>query len=523
MSLPPQSAPIASIRNSHPLIAELCQAALDAHRGLLENLLRELDRAADPLQSELAARLRLDRAPLQRRYLREIGRRFEPLAQAGGGSADRELQRYTRPPSEVFEEQITLDALARRLRAAHAAPLTRIEQRLRGLPVAATAHSPAGAIEAFRIALEALDIELPQRRLLFALYEPAAEPALSGLCERALSILDRAAVEAPTESGDQALGLPAALELAVDEASLQALRERAGGTPAADAQLARALLAIIEDAGDGPQRRPVLQHLVLLGRLCAALTQPLSAAARSDIGKLRFTLIKIVLADSAFLLTTGHPLRRLLREACERQDERRRRQVCAQIEQIALSAGFVHDSLPQLATLDAQQIEACLEQLHPPDEIRDDARLAEARRGVAQALERATLMHARPQGLRLFLRAGWGPLLTQRLLKHGQPSAPWQDALDQLDHLLTAISSSATRVRDFESLLAAAAAELFEAGMRSDRCDRLQQALREAFYELRMEAAAADSPPAAQNPLPGNGVLDLPGDEPDLQLLPVDG
>ena len=134
---------------------------------------------------------------------------------------------------------------------------------------------------------------------------------------------------------------------------------------------------------------------------------------------------------------------------------------------------------------------------------------------VAETLAQATLQHTLPQGLRLFLRAGWGPLLTQRLLRHGRPSAPWQDGLNRLDQLLDAISSDATRVREFESLLATISAELLEAGLRGDRCDRLQQALREAFYERRTDTTAIGeaTPTAAPQGaarLPGSGVIELP-------------
>jgi len=524
MSLPPEQlpSPAGPVRGGDPLVEELCNAALEAHRRLLENLLRELDRAAAPAGgaparswSELAGRIRPHRPALQRRYLREIGRRFNAQAQSGG-SADRELQRYTRPPSEALEEQIALDALTRRLRATQPMPLTRLEQRLRllaqrsALPIPPGAYAPGGATEAFRIALEALDLEWPQRSLLFALYEPAAAAALGGLFEEALAILERRAPGSASTGAGPAADAPAAAEPSVDEATLQALRrEQAGGMQRADARLAAALLAIARNTSS-----PVAQRLALLGQLYASWLTPLSAAAGSDIEKLRFTLIKIVLVDSAFLLSASHPLRLMLREACERQDERRRRQVCARIEQVALSASFVHDSLSQLPLLSTQQVEACLALLRPRDDDRhEDARLGEARRKVAKALEHATLLHARPQGLRLFLRAGWGPLLTQRFLKHGSPSLPWQQALDQLDHLLNALSDGATRVRDFESLLTAAAAELFDAGMRSDRCERLQQALREAFYELRTDTTAiGDAVPSkdiATAFLPGNGVLDL--------------
>lgn len=558
MTQPP---PIASSQDAapggaDPLVEALRAAAVERHRLLLETVLQTLEQprsgsdGGDPsgLRTGLAGRLRPDRAKLQRRYLREIGRRFEPLAppQPQGGGAERELLRYTRPPGEVLEEQMVLDALRHRLQAALEPRLDPLEQRLRvlvrrgALPIATTAYSPATALESLRMALEALDIELPQRRMLFALYEPAALLALAEVYEHALGVLERpsAGPLASTAAGPA----PAQAALTVDDATLQALRrEAAGDAHRAEARLAASLLSLI---GSTPppavETHPLVQRIALLGPLCAAWFEPLTPAVRADVEPLRFALIKIALADSSFLLSAGHPLRALLGDACEHQDEHRRRQACSRVEQMAMSAEFVVDGLPQLASLTAQQIDSCLDQLHQRDGKREEARLGEARRNVAQALEHATLPHARPQGLRLFLRAGWGPLLTQRLLKHGRPSAPWQDALDQLDRLLDAISGESTRVREFEQLLAGIAAALFEAGMRSERCERLQQALREAYYELRVDAAADTAPPAiaGQVSLPGDGVLDLPeivgdeaapasatgqqkpGGELDLELLP---
>ncbi|MDB5972125.1 MAG: hypothetical protein JWQ90_4575 [Hydrocarboniphaga sp.] len=540
-------------QGTDPLVDELSAAAVDAHRQLLDALLSGVEgsasgtgRSADTsaLPIELTRRLRLDRSRLQRRYLHEIGRRFHPqaLSQPAGGGSERELQGYTRPPSEALEEQLALAALARRLRASPASQLQELEQKLRALvrraalPIATTVYSPSTALECFRIALEALDIERPQRQLLFARYEQAAAAALGPLYEQALSILDRhavAAVAAPIRHA----------RLTIDDAMLAELHQvAAGGSQRADARLAAALLAIVGGIPpDEVETHPVLQRIALLGPLCTAWFEPLPPAARRDVERLRFTLIKIVLADPVFLLNAGHPQRSLLRDACEHPDEQRRQRACSRIEQVAMNADFVHDGLAQLAPLSAQQIDSCLDQRHQQDGTREETRLGDARRQVALALARATLAHARPQGLRLFLRAGWGPLLTQRLLKHGQPSVPWQDALDQLERLLNALSSEATRVRDFEHLLSAVSADLFEAGMRSERCERLQQALREAYYELRVEADAADSAvtvAVVNRTLPGNGALDLPefietdiapqaakhplpDDEPDLELRPI--
>jgi hypothetical protein len=546
-------------RGAHPLVDELSETAVESHRLLLEVLLRSVERApfdagrstapTQRLQIDLASRLRLDRSNLQRRYLREIGRRFNPLAMPipAGGAAERELQRYTRPPSEALEEQLAMDAMARRLRTAHEARLHLLESRLRllvrrsALPIATTIYAPSTALECFRVALEALDIELPQRQMLFALYEPAANAALAEIYEHALTTLDQRVAE-PAASVAGATAPHATLT--VDDATLRALRrEPAGGLHRADAKLAATLLTIVRSTSpDSADAHPVVQRLALLGQLCAAWFEPLTPAARQDVERLRFTLIKIVLADSGFLLSAGHPLRSLMRDACEREDERRRRQACSRVDQVAMSAEFVNDALPQLPALSAQQIDSCLDQLRQYDGKREEARLGEARRNVAQALEHATLLHARPQGLRLFLRAGWGPLLMQRLLKHGRPSTPWQDALDQLDQLLNALSSESTRVREFELLLGGVSDELFAAGMRAERCERLQQALREAYYELRVGGVASDAPlPAAANgSLPGNGILELPtfveatitparaaasarvaSGEPDLELQPI--
>lgn len=535
MSLPPDLPHDSRYASAslHPLVDALREAAVDGHRRLLDALLRAASGDAGTAP---------DRASLQRHYLREIGRRFSPQIAPAGGSADRELQRYTRPPTEALEEDLALDALARRLRQPLESRLTPLEQQLRllvrraALPIAAQAYAPRTAIEAFRLALEALDLDRPQRQLMFTRYEAAAGSALAAVVDQALAMLARHAADTAAEPAAPA---PA---LVVDEPTLQALRrQQAGGLHRADAQLAVTLLATLRGiAVDGIDCHPVIQRLALLGRLCAAMFEPLPAAVRADVEGLRFTLIKIVLADSGFLTSAGHPLRTLLRDACEHRDERRRRQACARVDQVAMSADFVRDALPQLQRLSPALVDRCLDQLPQQDQRQEQARLGAARRDVDQALMHATLAHARPAGLRLFLRAGWAPLLTQRLLRHGRPSAPWQAALDQLDQLLAALSGDATRVRDFEPLLGTLSAELFDAGMRSDRCERLMQGLREAYYELRQHADAAATPAGAA--LPGVGVLDLPevaepkaaetttatrpnADDdtgPDLELFPVD-
>lgn len=508
----------------------LCGMVQDHLSQALGDLLGRLDRlVADGrdvpgprLHAELSARLRVERNSLDRRYRREIARLFSPPS-AAGGRGDRELVRYGRPAAEARVEQLAIDALAQRLRRAHDQPLVRLEQRLRvralrgQMPNLAAAFAPATLVDTLRVALEAQDIGGSQRLALYALLEPVLGTALERILTQALDTLDNPLPTTAAGTTDAMMVTAADAEHSVDEAMLTALRhEQARGLQDADAQLAAVLLAALHRApAPAGDPRPIAQRLALLGQLIATSLEPLAASARAAFEPLRFTLTKIVLADGALLYWPAHPVRQLLRQACECHDERQRRQLCARIDQMALSARFVQSTLPQIAPLTATQVTDCLDGLRLHSGLGEDRGLVDARRDVAETLAQATLQHTLPQGLRLFLRAGWGPLLTQRLLRHGRPSAPWQDGLNRLDQLLDAISSDATRVREFESLLATISAELLEAGLRGDRCDRLQQALREAFYERRTDTTAIGeaTPTAAPQGaarLPGSGVIELP-------------
>jgi hypothetical protein len=136
--------------------------------------------------------------------------------------------------------------------------------------------------------------------------------------------------------------------------------------------------------------------------------------------------------------------------------------------------------------LPAAAITVFLDQQRAESETRRETVLNKVRRAVAQELEVHTLGRTLPAPLTQFLRAGWGPLMAARLLRHGMNGRLWIDAVNRLVQILASmdalvITSDLLAVR--RELLDAVAADLEEIGMHEDRRASALEQLRRAYAE----------------------------------------
>ncbi|HKY91612.1 MAG TPA: DUF1631 family protein [Nevskiaceae bacterium] len=466
--------------------------------------------------------LRLEQRRISGALEREFGRNLHAASATATDPIDGiDLDRLSIQPTEELEERIALGNLSTKAEHLHKDLLTELGNRVDfmirdlGIPISAHAFRPSRICEGFRAATAAIDLELRVRLLIYKLFDRFVVTHLSLVYKAALKVLDKngikpgAVVDAAAFGGTPPEVDEAAREPLVDGATREALKTLST-TLQPYRPIDAALAGELADAANlphapSPDHLATAQRLSLVGQMFSEiLSDPhLPDGMRPLFERLRFPLIKISISDGTFFSNRGHPVRRLLAEAAEtaassrtsspaiaRRLEERLRHIA---EQIDLSAAYVRPQVALLEPLPTAEIAAFLDQQREESETRRETVLGKVRRTVAQELEVHTLGRALPASLMTFLRAGWGPLMAARLIKHGMNSRPWIEAVNRLVQVLASMDGDAPTPQQLANRLQierAIATDLAEIGMRTDKTAGALEQLRQAYADLDQRNAS---------------------------------
>ncbi len=166
---------------------------------------------------------------------------------------------------------------------------------------------------------------------------------------------------------------------------------------------------------------------------------------------LRMPLVKSALADSSVFTDASHPLASLIDEHMTKA-ARHRLQNRQESEQMAdslhdilamfdLAPDFVRESMSTAEPLEDAQIQRFYELQRKQAAQRREFVIGEAKRIVAEEIERSSFARDVPPPAQRFLTKVWAALMTQRLLKFGASDDRWNDSIDKMDQLIDMLES----------------------------------------------------------------------------------
>ena len=161
---------------------------------------------------------------------------------------------------------------------------------------------------------------------------------------------------------------------------------------------------------------------------------------------LRMPLVKSAIADSTVFTDVAHPISSLIDDHLTRAARHRLQNVeeAQEIEDslaevlslFELAPDFVRESMSEVQPLQDDQIERFYDLQRQQAAQRRDFVINEAKRLVAEELERSCFARNVPGPAQRFLEKAWSALLTQRLLKYGAAAPQWNDAIKKMDVLI---------------------------------------------------------------------------------------
>jgi hypothetical protein len=369
--------------------------------------------------------------------------------------ANVELQAETRYQKLVME----LDARVNRLRL------------MLYVPVYTKALAPAGLCRALNDTADSLGWPPRQRRRLFENFNQTFIPQLDGLYRSLITAVTRTGAataknaadatqqiepESPKRAKKSATKMEAPSEQdRVDEetvAMLQAFALKADGEGYTDGLLAADLLAladhrplpgIAQDQGWVP-----LQRIALAGHfLNEVIADPMVPdELKPQHEAMRYPLVKSALTDETLFTSPSHPLSNMVNELLLKSATSRvtgnveTRRIAELLQQLLvqfdLAPEFVRQSMLSSQPIQQTQIERFIELQRQQAQQRRDFVISEAKRMVANQLERLTFGRETPPAAVKFLNQAWGPLLTKRLLQHGASHALWNAGVTLMEQLL---------------------------------------------------------------------------------------
>jgi hypothetical protein len=173
------------------------------------------------------------------------------------------------------------------------------------------------------------------------------------------------------------------------------------------------------------------------------------------IARLQIPMLKVALLDKSFFSRANHPARRLLNEVaaaamgCSLSGDYQRDHLYLRIEQVVqrLLNEFVDDTalfsvlLTEFSVFSADERRRCdLLERHTRDAEAGRVRTEEARRRVAEVLNRRLMGKVLPRAVVEFLQHAWSQVLLLASLKHSEQSVQWQAALRTMDELIWSVS-----------------------------------------------------------------------------------
>lgn len=238
-----------------------------------------------------------------------------------------------------------------------------------------------------------------------------------------------------------------------------------------------------------------LQRMTLAGHfLNEAITDPmLPDGMASQNESVRYPLLKSALTDETLFTTANHPLGSMLHEILLKSatsrvtgDAQARRMADLLQELIVkfdFSPDFVRQTLTSAEPIQETQVERFFELQRQQAQQRRNFVIQEAKRVVANQLERATLGRDTPAPALHFLNTAWGPLLTKRLLQHGAGHALSKaglELMEQMQDQLDTRDPSAPLTQEWKELMLTMGKALLAEGM-ADTVNKALTSLEQAF------------------------------------------
>lgn len=196
-----------------------------------------------------------------------------------------------------------------------------------------------------------------------------------------------------------------------------------------------------------------LQRMSLAGHYLNEVTvDPLVPAdLRPEHESLRLPLVKSALVDASVFTADSHPLRSMIDELMLRSatlrlaDDPESRRVTELLQEVLsqfdLAPDFVRDAMATSEPLEDSQVQRFFELQRQQAEQRKQFVINEAKRMVAEELERCSFGRDLPPHGKQFIDKAWSTLLTKRLLQHGASHDSWSDGLEQADLLVDMLES----------------------------------------------------------------------------------
>ena len=375
------------------------------------------------------------------------------------------------------EDSIAVANIELRAEARYNKLVTELDARVNRLrlmlyvPIYTKALAPAGLCRALQDTADELQWPGRQRTLLFTKFDESFIYGLEDLYRSLITALTRIGIETSRSAADQEeFQIPAppprqrksatTMQAPEDMTSmdpetvsmLQSYALKSDGEGYTDGLLAADLLALAEKRplpgmAQGQSWVP-LQRISLAGHfLSEAIGDTIVPdSMRPEHESMRYPLMKSALTDETLFTAAGHPLANMINEMLLKSATSRvtgnaeTRRVADLLQQVLvqfnLSPEFVRLSLQNAEPIQETQVERFFELQRNQAQQRRDFVISEARRVVANLLERLTFGRDTPTSAISFLNLAWGPLLTKRLLQHGANHPLFHAGVTLMEQLL---------------------------------------------------------------------------------------
>lgn len=454
----------------------------------------------------------------------------------------------------TLEQNIAVVNMATKAASLFSYALRDLERRLeyliekQGAKLSPLALSPNGLCEAFRTALEPLNVELDIKLVIYKLFDRLVIGSMGPVYQELLGLLDRHGIAAPAAapataaaagSAHLAPGLtvgPGKLPK-IDANTLGSLRYLASGGMSngsmgySDAMLASDLAHMasgqVFPGMESAQTWALMQKAELVGRMFNNILTDSSIpdAYKPLFEELRFPVIKTAIRDAHFFSDDKHPVRSFINElsalaASTRNDSHEAHESLQTLAQQVRQRFDPAAEMLRPTTLRPQpvpqaDIERFLEEQLAQGRERRRAIIDKARKIVAQELQLAMLGHTPVRAVMPLLHSGWAPMMGVTLLRHGMDSSRWSHGIHLLSRILSSVDlrgTDAKRALAREGLEPDIRGRFDEVAMPGDTVDRLIVTLIAAWHEADAghTTAGAGSGPAAPPSDPAAPVNDDP-------------
>lgn len=447
--------------------------------AFLEDTQRTLHRPSTGGQSaseerkkqELARSLKQNAPDWISRFVNEIRQRLVDRNDRDQSDRDAEDERATIVLVSVAKAMLLAETQYFKQVAEIDARINRIHLLI-DLPFESKALAPTGLHQALLRTAEAMKWPAANRDLLFGCFERSFVPKLDGLYARVITVLrdigkqaSELVVDIPLQqpeeerpenrkSKDEWLQPPKET-LNVDNDTtfmLTKLALESEGEGYTDGLLAADLLALIDKRplpGIAKEQGWVpVQRTSLAGHFFNDVkADPMVPKDQREHAELmRMPLIKSAIADHTVFTDPSHPLASLIDEQMTKAARHRLQNVEESEKMIEslqqtlamfdLAPDFVRESMSTEKPLEDGQIRRFYALQRQQAAQRREFVINEAKRVVADEIERSCFGRDVPAPAMRFFNRVWGTLMTQRLLKHGASDARWNEAVAMLDELI---------------------------------------------------------------------------------------